>query len=71
MLLAQKEFVKSIWTTNFDGFSVKTAHQYDLVPIEITLESQERIYRTDVVKELWCIALHGDYKYGKLNNTAN
>lgn len=71
MLLAQKEFVKSIWTTNFDGFSVKTAHQYDLVPIEITLESQERIYRTDVVKELLCIALHGDYKYGKLKNTAN
>lgn len=71
MLLAQKEFVKSIWTTNFDGFSVKTAHQYDLVPIEITLESQARIYRTDVVKEILCIALHGDYKYGKLKNIAN
>lgn len=70
MLLAQKEFVKSIWTTNFDGFSVKTAHQYNLVPIEITLESQDRIYRTDVVRELLCIALHGDYKYGKTKNTA-
>ena len=44
---------------------------YVLLPIEITLESQERIYRTDVVKELLCIALHGNYKYGKLKNTAN
>ncbi len=68
-LLAEKDIIKSVWTTNFDGLMVKTAHQYQLTPIEITLESQERIYRNDTEKELLCIALHGDYKYGPLKNT--
>ena len=48
----------------------KCAHQYSpLVPIEITAETSGRIYRGDVDKELLCIALHGDYKYGALKNT--
>ena len=38
--------------------------------MEVTLESQDRIHRPDVNKELLCIALHGDYKYGTLKNTA-
>ena len=70
MLLAQKEMIKSIWTTNFDGFTVKTAHQYDIVPIEVTLETKDRVFRTDVKNEILCVALHGDYKYGALKNTA-
>lgn len=69
MLLAQKEMIKTVWTTNFDGLVVKTAHQHELTPIEITLESQDRIYRNEVEKELLCISLHGDYKYGELKNT--
>lgn len=69
-MLAEIGWIKSVWSTNFDGLTVKSAHQYNLVPIEITLESQERIYRNDVDKELLCIALHGDYKYGALKNTA-
>ncbi|MCM1528059.1 MAG: SIR2 family protein [Bacteroides sp.] len=68
-MLAEKEIFKSIWTTNFDGLMVKCAHQYNIVPIEITLESVERIYRNDTKGELMCIALHGDYKYGELKNT--
>lgn len=39
------------------------------MPIEVTLESQDRIFRNDTDKELLCIALHGDYKYGPLKNT--
>lgn len=69
-MLAEKNLFKSVWTTNFDGLMVKCAHQYDITPIEITLESVERIYRNDVKRELLCVALHGDYKYGKLKNTA-
>ncbi|WP_294754678.1 SIR2 family protein [uncultured Ruminococcus sp.] len=69
-MFAEKEWVKSVWTTNFDGFIAKTANQYNLIPIEVTLESQDRIYRNDVDRELLCIALHGDYKYGALKNTA-
>jgi hypothetical protein len=69
-MLAEIGWIKSVWTTNFDGLIVKAAYQYDLTPIEITLESQDRIYRKDVNKELLCVALHGDYKYGALRNTA-
>lgn len=68
-MLAEFGWIKSIWTTNFDGLSLKTAHQYNLTPVEVTLESQERVYRPDVDKELLCVALHGDYKYGALKNT--
>lgn len=70
-ILAEMNTVKTIWTTNFDGFMVKTAHQYSVVPIEITLESQDRIFRPHSDKELLCVALHGDYKYGPLKNTTD
>lgn len=70
-MLAEIGWIKSVWTTNFDGLSLKTAHHYNLTPVEVTLESKERIHRPDVDKELLCVALHGDYKYGALKNTAN
>lgn len=71
-MMAKKNIIKCVWTTNFDGLMVKCAHQYTpLVPIEITSETSERIYRDDVDQELLCIALHGDYKYGSLKNTEN
>lgn len=71
-LLAKKNVIKCVWTTNFDGFMVKCAHQYTpLVPIEITADTSYRIYRDDVDQELLCVALHGDYKYGSLKNTEN
>lgn len=70
-LLSKYGMVKSVWTTNFDGLMVKAAHQNNITPIEITLESQNRIYRTTSANELLCIALHGDYKYGNLKNTAS
>lgn len=69
-LLAEIGWIKSVWTTNFDGIMLKMAHHYDVVPIEITLETEQRIYRTETSKELLCIALHGDYKYGELKNTS-
>ena len=69
-MLAQRNIIKSVWTTNFDGLMVKCAHQYTpLVPIEITAQTSDRIYRGDVDGELLCVALHGDYKYGDLKNT--
>jgi len=69
-MLAEQGWIKTVWTTNFDGLMVKSAHQYNTVPIEITLETEKRIYRNDFEKELLCITLHGDYKYGALKNTA-
>lgn len=69
-MLAEIGWMRSVWTTNFDGLAIKVAHQYNVVPIEVTLESQQRVYRAENDKELLCIALHGDYKYGPLKNTA-
>ena len=69
-MLAQRNIIKSVWTTNFDGLMTKCAHQYTpLIPIEITAQTSDRIYRGDVSGELLCVALHGDYKYGDLKNT--
>jgi len=70
MLLAEKRIVTSVWTTNFDDLIIKAAHINNISPIEITLDSQERIYRPISNKELICVFLHGDYKYGYLKNTA-
>lgn len=70
-MLAQHNIIKSVWTTNFDGLMLKCAHQYTpLIPVDITAKTSDRIYRGDVDGELLCIALHGDYKYGDLKNTA-
>ena len=68
-MLSEIGWIKSVWTTNFDGLMIKCAHGYNLNPIEITCDSSDRIYRGDTAQELLCIALHGDYKYGGLKNT--
>ncbi|ANF50280.1 hypothetical protein A0O34_07015 [Chryseobacterium glaciei] len=68
-LLGEQGIVKAVWTTNFDGLTVRAAHQNNLVPIEITLDNSDRIVRNQSTKELLCIALHGDYKYSTLKNT--
>lgn len=47
------------------------AHQNSLTPIEINLDNVERIYRNQSNKELLAIALHGDYKFSSLKNTAD
>lgn len=69
-MLAEQGMFKSVWTTNFDGLMLKCTHQYNITPIEITSETAERIYRNHIEGEFLYIALHGDYKYGALKNTA-
>jgi hypothetical protein len=69
-LLHKYGVLKSIWTTNFDGLSVRAAHQQNLTPIEVTLDYPDAISRNESRNELLHIALHGDYKYTKLKNTA-
>ncbi len=69
-MLSEIGLFKSVWTTNFDSLMVKCAHQYTVNPIEVSLDTADRIYRGDVAGELLCISLHGDFKYGSLKNTA-
>lgn len=68
-LLAKNDIIKSVWTTNFDGLTVRTAFQSNLTPIEITLDNVDRLFRNQSKRELLSIALHGDYKYSTLKNT--
>lgn len=68
-LLAQHGIVRSVFTTNFDGLVVKAAYNTGLNPIEITLDSTDRIYRPSNPNDLITVALHGDFKYGELKNT--
>ena len=48
----------------------KAAQQANITPITINLDCVDRIYRTESSNELLYIALHGDYKYSTLKNTA-
>jgi hypothetical protein len=68
-LLAQFGMIHSVFTTNFDGLIIKAAHQTNLTPIDVTLDTSERIHRPASRNELLCVALHGDFKYGPLKNT--
>lgn len=67
-ILSEYGMINSVWTTNFDGLTARTASNYNLTTIEVTLESQDRIYRNKANNELIYIALHGDYKYGDTKN---
>jgi hypothetical protein len=68
-MLSEVGLFKSVWTTNFDGLVAKCANQYNINPIEITLDTTDRVFRGEVPGELLCISLHGDYKYGPIKNT--
>lgn len=68
-LLAQCGTVHSVFTTNFDGLMVRAAYQMGITPIEITLDTSDRIHRPANRNELLCVSLHGDFKYGPLKNT--
>lgn len=68
--LASENIVTSVWTTNFDNLSSKSATLANLTPIEIGIDSQTRVYRPQQNGELLCVSLHGDYRYDSLKNTS-
>jgi hypothetical protein len=69
-LFAEAQLVDMVWTSNFDSLVSRTAANFKLTPIEIGIDTQERILRTPSKGELLCVSLHGDYKYDKLKNTS-
>lgn len=69
-LLNKFDIVRSVWSTNFDGLVPRAAQQLNITPIEINLDNESRIYRNACDSELLYVALHGDYKYTTLKNTA-
>jgi hypothetical protein len=69
--LAECGFVNSVWTTNFDGLVARAAGGFSLAPIEIGIDSKERLPRQATKGELLCVSLHGDYRYDQLKNTSD
>ena len=67
--LAQDDLVRSVWTTNFDGLTARASADFDLTPIEVGIDCQNRLQRVPSKGELLCISLHGDYRYDSLKNT--
>ncbi len=66
--LAESGLVKSLWSTNFDALAARAAASFNLTPLEVGIDSQQRI-RPPTRGELLCISLHGDYRYDALKNT--
>jgi len=68
-LLAETDFVRSVWTTNFDGLVVKAAANFKLVPLEVGIDSKSRLPIQPQKGQLLCVSMHGDYRYDSLKNT--
>ncbi|MDY0279019.1 MAG: SIR2 family protein [Salinivirgaceae bacterium] len=69
-LMAEADIIKSVWTTNFDGLVAKAASGFNVIPIEVGVDCQDRSLRQSRRGELLCVSLHGDYRYDELKNTA-
>jgi hypothetical protein len=67
--LAESDLVRSVWAPNFDGMSARAAAGFKLTPIEVGIDSQNRVTRSIKKGELLCVSMHGDYRYDKLRNT--
>ncbi len=67
--LAQANLIRSVWTTNFDGLMPRALAETSVTPIDVGMDSANRVVRTDRVGEMSCVALHGDYRYDALKNT--
>jgi hypothetical protein len=69
-LMAEVDFTRSVWTTNFDGLVAKTAANFKLTPLEVGIDSQQRLSFKPQKGHLLCVSLHGDYRYDLLKNTS-
>ena len=69
--LAQADLMRSVWTTNFDGLVARAAARFSLTPLEVGIDTQDRLPQEVSKGELLCVSLHGDYRYDKLKNTPN
>ena len=66
---AEANFIRSVWSTNFDGLTARAAADFSLTAREIGIDSQQRLLQRQAPDELICVSLHGDYRYDSLKNT--
>lgn len=69
-MLAQSGMFSSVWTTNFDGLVGRAGAMTGTTVYEIGIDSSSRLERPARAGTLRQIALHGDYRYDALKNTA-
>ena len=69
--LAAADVTRSVWSTNFDGLAARASAPFSLTPLEVGIDSQQRLARPPAQGELLCISLHGDYRYDALKNTSD
>ncbi len=67
--LAEASIVRSVWSTNFDSLAARAAAPFSLTPLEVGIDSQQRLIRPPGNGELLCVSLHGDFRYDALKNT--
>jgi hypothetical protein len=69
-LLVAKGFVRTIWTTNFDGLAARACAAENITCIEVSIDARQRAALVPANKDLRVVSLHGDYRYDDLKNTA-
>jgi hypothetical protein len=69
-LLSEAGLIRSVWTTNFDALTARAAAGFKITPIEVGIDSRDRIARSPKTGELLIVSVHGDYRYDRLTNTA-
>lgn len=69
-LLAKAGMVRTVFTTNFDGLVEKAAHLSNITPFAVSLANPQEIHRPESNDHVLTVALHGDFKFGPLKNTA-
>ncbi len=69
--LAAKQLIRSVWTTNFDQLATRSLGAHGITPVEVGIDCTHRVVRTAHSGELIVVALHGDYRYDALKNTAD
>jgi len=65
-----KGFVRTIWTTNFDGLAARACAAENITCIEVGIDVPQRAALVPRNKDLRVVSLHGDYRYGDLRNAA-
>lgn len=70
-LMAEQGIFNTVFSTNFDGLVSRAAANFKITPIEVGMDSQERLHRNTNNNEILCISLHGDYRYDPIKNTAD
>lgn len=69
-MLAEADFVRSVWTTNFDGLVAKAAANFHITTLEVAIDTRDRLPIEPQKGQLLCVSLHGDYRYDALKNTS-